>query len=101
MQADDEIDLLPGPREVNLRELFMARMRKQRCLLDLVRPRGRGVLSPPGGPPGRSASSQRFLRMRAMNSSRKFTSRGLGSRSIFIIGLQCLRHRLGPLGPAA
>ena len=28
--AGDEIELLPGPREVNLRELFMARMRKQR-----------------------------------------------------------------------
>ena len=30
LQADDEIDLLPGPREVNLRELLMAGMRKQR-----------------------------------------------------------------------
>ena len=30
LQAGDEIELLPGPREVNLRELFMARMRKQR-----------------------------------------------------------------------
>lgn len=28
--AGDEVALLPGPREVNLRELFMARMRKQR-----------------------------------------------------------------------
>ncbi len=28
--AGDEIELLPGPREVNLRELFMATMRKRR-----------------------------------------------------------------------
>ena len=27
--AGDEIELLPGPREVNIRELFMARMRKK------------------------------------------------------------------------
>ncbi len=30
LAAGDEIELLPGPRDVNLRELFMARMRKQR-----------------------------------------------------------------------
>jgi MOSC domain-containing protein YiiM len=30
LQAGDTIELLPGPREVNLRELFMARMRRRR-----------------------------------------------------------------------
>ncbi len=30
LRAGDEIELLPGPREVNLRELFMARMRRRR-----------------------------------------------------------------------
>ena len=30
IQAGDEIEVLPGPREVNIRELFMARMRKKR-----------------------------------------------------------------------
>ena len=30
LSAGDVIELLPGPREVNIRELFMARMRKQR-----------------------------------------------------------------------
>ena len=29
IQAGDVIELLPGPREVNIRELFMARMRKK------------------------------------------------------------------------
>ena len=29
LAAGDEIELIPGPREVNLRELFMARMRKR------------------------------------------------------------------------
>ena len=28
LAAGDEVELIPGPREVNLRELFMARMRK-------------------------------------------------------------------------
>jgi MOSC domain-containing protein YiiM len=27
--AGDEIELIPGPRDVNLRELFMARMRRR------------------------------------------------------------------------
>ena len=30
LQAGDEIELIPGPREVNLRELFMARVRRRR-----------------------------------------------------------------------
>jgi MOSC domain-containing protein YiiM len=30
VQAGDEIELVPGPREVNLRELFHARMRRAR-----------------------------------------------------------------------
>ena len=30
LQAGDEIELIPGPREVNLRELFMARQRQRR-----------------------------------------------------------------------
>ena len=29
LSAGDEIELIPGPRELNLRELFMARMRKR------------------------------------------------------------------------
>ena len=29
LQAGDEMELLPGPRQVNLRELFMARMRRK------------------------------------------------------------------------
>jgi MOSC domain-containing protein YiiM len=29
VQAGDEAELIPGPREVNLRELFMARMRRR------------------------------------------------------------------------
>ena len=29
VQAGDVIEVLPGPREVNIRELFMARMRRQ------------------------------------------------------------------------
>jgi MOSC domain-containing protein YiiM len=29
LRAGDEIELLPGPRDVNLRELFMARMRRR------------------------------------------------------------------------
>jgi MOSC domain-containing protein YiiM len=30
LQAGDQIELIPGPREVNLRELFMARTRRRR-----------------------------------------------------------------------
>ena len=30
LQAGDEIELIPGPRQVNLRELFMARQRRRR-----------------------------------------------------------------------
>jgi MOSC domain-containing protein YiiM len=30
LQVGDEIEVIPGPREVNLRELFMAQMRKRR-----------------------------------------------------------------------
>jgi MOSC domain-containing protein YiiM len=30
LQAGDEIEIVPGPREVNLRELFLARMRPRR-----------------------------------------------------------------------
>jgi MOSC domain-containing protein YiiM len=30
LQAGDTIELIPGPREVNLRELFLARMRPRR-----------------------------------------------------------------------
>ena len=33
LQAGDEIDLIPGPREVNLRELFLARQRRRRCMI--------------------------------------------------------------------
>ncbi len=29
LSAGDEVELIPGPRELNLRELFMARMRKR------------------------------------------------------------------------